>query len=84
MASSAMYRYFTSRDELLTALIVEGYDAMGEVAETAAASGGTPARRFRAVCRAVRGWALDHPHEYALLYGAPVPGQAGPRKPKSV
>ena len=32
MASSAMYRYFTSRDELLTALIVEGYDAMGEVA----------------------------------------------------
>ena len=78
MASSAMYRYFTSRDELLTALIVEGYDAMGEVAETAAASGGTAARRFRTVCRAIRGWALDHPHEYGLLYGAPVPGYHAP------
>jgi AcrR family transcriptional regulator len=78
MASSAMYRYFTSRDELLTALIVEAYDAMGEVAETAGTSGGTAARRFRAVCRAIRGWALDHPHEYALLYGAPVPGYHAP------
>ena len=78
MASSAMYRYFTSRDELLTALIVEGYDAMGEVAETAAVSGGAAARRFRTVCRAIRGWALDHPHEYALLYGAPVPGYHAP------
>jgi AcrR family transcriptional regulator len=74
MESSAMYRYFTSRDELLTALIVEAYDAMGEVAEAAASSGGTAARRFRAVCS----WALDHPHEYALLYGAPVPGYHAP------
>jgi AcrR family transcriptional regulator len=78
MASSAMYRYFTSRDELLTALIVEGYDAMGEVAEAEATAGGTAARRFQAVCRAIRGWALDHPHEYALLYGAPVPGYHAP------
>ena len=73
MASSAMYRYFTCYgDELLTALIVEAYDAMGEVAETAAASGGTAARRFQTVCRAIRGWALDHPHEYALLYSRPA------------
>src|SRR5580692_3150677 len=70
MASSAMYRYFPSRDELLTALIVEGYDALAEVAEAAAATAGTTAyKRFRTVCRAIRGWAFDHPHEYALLYG---------------
>src|SRR5580698_7394444 len=73
MASSAMYRYFPSRDELLTALIVEGYEALGEVAEQAATAGGGPARRFRTVCRAIRRWALDHPHEYALLYGSPIP-----------
>src|SRR5271166_2987747 len=78
MASSAMYRYFTSRDELLTALIVEAYDSMGEVAEAAAASGGAVAKRFRTVCRAIRGWALEHPHEYALLYGTPVPGYRAP------
>jgi AcrR family transcriptional regulator len=77
MASSAMYRYFPSRDELLTSLIVEGYDALGEVAE-AAAVGGTNLKRFRTVCRAVRGWALEHPHEYALLYGSPIPGYRAP------
>ena len=35
MASSAIYRYFPSRDELLTALIVDAYDALGDAAEHA-------------------------------------------------
>lgn len=78
MASSAMYRYFPSRDELLTALIVEGYDALADVAEAAATTGGGNLKRFRTVCRAVRGWALEHPHEYALLYGSPIPGYQAP------
>ena len=78
MASSAMYRYVASRDELLTALIVEGYDALGGVAEAAAASGGPAWQRWRAVCRAIREWALEHPHEYALLYGSPVPDYQAP------
>jgi AcrR family transcriptional regulator len=78
MAPSAMYRYFASRDELLTALIVEAYDSIGEVAEHAASSGGSAAKRLRFVCRAIRRWALEHPHEYALLYGAPVPGYRAP------
>src|SRR5215468_9022279 len=38
MASSAVYRYFASRDELLTALIIEAYDSVGEAAERAAAT----------------------------------------------
>jgi len=78
MASSAMYRYFASRDELITALIVEAYDAMGEVAEQAATTGGPAARRIAEVCRAVRAWSLDHPYEYGLLYGSPVPGYEAP------
>jgi AcrR family transcriptional regulator len=78
MASSAVYRYFPSRDELLTALIVEAYDAMGEAAEAAATTGGGTVKRLRAVCRAVRRWALDNPHEYALVYGSPVPGYEAP------
>ena len=32
MVSSAVYRYFPSRDDLLTALIVEAYDALGTAA----------------------------------------------------
>ena len=78
MASSAMYRYFKSRDELITALIVNSYDALGEVAERAAATPGSALGRFRDVCRTVRMWSLDHPHEYALLYGSPVPGYSAP------
>lgn len=78
MASSAIYRYFRSRDELLTALIIDAYDAMGAAAEAAACGDGPFPDRFRSVCRAVRGWALAHPHEYALVYGTPVPGYHAP------
>ncbi|GLW08626.1 TetR family transcriptional regulator [Microtetraspora sp. NBRC 13810] len=81
MVSSAIYRYFPSRDDLLTALIIDGYNALGEAVEQADA--GCPradhAGRWRAVCRAVREWALAHPHEYALLYGSPVPGYQAPQ-----
>lgn len=81
MVSSALYRYYPSRDELLTALIVDAYDAIGAAAETAlAATRGddAPVARWTAVCRAARGWALAHPHEYALIYGSPVPGYSAP------
>lgn len=81
MVSSAIYRYFPSRDDLLTALIIEAYDALGDAVEAAAVA--APDRldlraRWQAVCRAARDWALAHPAEYALLYGSPVPGYAAP------
>ena len=79
MASSAVYRYFASRDELLTRLIIDGYDALGAAAEAADDPSSAPRERWLAVCRAVRSWARAHPHEYALLYGSPVPGYAAPR-----
>ncbi|KPC64541.1 TetR/AcrR family transcriptional regulator [Streptomyces chattanoogensis] len=84
MVSSALYRYFPSRDDLLTALIVDAYNAVGEAAETArsaltGADARRPVARWTAVCSAVRTWALAHPHEYALIYGSPVPGYTAPR-----
>jgi len=82
MVSSALYRYFPSRDELLTALIVDAYNALGEVAEKADADVHERrdfAGRWLAVARAVRGWSLRRPHEYALIYGSPVPGYAAPQ-----
>ncbi|MFG3407015.1 TetR/AcrR family transcriptional regulator [Streptomyces sp. NPDC048142] len=81
MVSSALYRYFPSRDDLLTALIVDAFDAVGEVAERAAgehAGTAPPAGRWVAVACAVREWGLAHPHEYALIYGSPVPGYIAP------
>ena len=78
MASSAVYRYFPSRDDLLTRLIIDGYDDLGAAAEPADDPTAPPGERWLAVCRAVRAWALAHPHEYALLYGSPVPGYRAP------
>lgn len=80
MASSAVYRYYPSRDDLLTALIVDAYDALGEAAERADATCAPHDLRGRwhATCSAARDWALAHPHEYGLLYGSPVPGYAAP------
>ncbi|MFF5899631.1 TetR/AcrR family transcriptional regulator [Streptomyces argenteolus] len=83
MVSSALYRYFPSRDDLLTALIVDAYDAVGEAAEAARAtpggSAGPHSARWTTVACAVRAWALAHPHEYALIYGSPVPGYSAPQ-----
>jgi AcrR family transcriptional regulator len=80
MASSALYRYFRSRDELLTRLIVDAYDSLGAAAEAAEAEvdRGDLVGRFTAICASVRTWALAHPNEYALIYGSPVPGYAAP------
>jgi AcrR family transcriptional regulator len=80
MVSSAVYRYFPSRDELLTALIVDAYEAVAAAAEQAerASARATVAGRWSAIARAIRSWARAHPHEYALIYGSPVPGYRAP------
>ncbi|MFC8799094.1 TetR/AcrR family transcriptional regulator [Promicromonospora sp. NPDC057138] len=82
MVSSAVYRYFPSRDALLTALLIEAYDELGEAAEAAeagVADRSDIAARWLATFRAVRGWCIAHPGEFGLLYGTPVPGYAAPR-----
>jgi AcrR family transcriptional regulator len=84
MVSSALYRYYPSRDDLLTALIIDAYNALGAAAEqaiarTALAAGAVPAReQLIAACHAVRDWARSNPQEYALVYGSPVPGYRAP------
>lgn len=78
MVSSAVYRYVASRDELLTLLIIESYNAVGLAAERAADSGGSATERFVAIASAVRDWGRAHPHEFALLHGSPVPGYRAP------
>lgn len=81
MVSSAIYRYFASRDDLLTALIIDAYDALGEATEKAGAGPHRDdhAGRWLAVTRAARVWAVASPHEYALIYGSPVPGYVAPQ-----
>jgi AcrR family transcriptional regulator len=82
MVSSAVYRYFPSRDDLLTALIIDGYNDIGAAAEQAdgACRPDDYHGRWLAACRAIRDWALAHPHEYSLVYGSPVPGYQAPEQ----
>jgi AcrR family transcriptional regulator len=79
MVSSALYRYFPSRDRLLTDLIIDAYNAIGEAAERADPGEGTPRERWLAIWQGTRDWARAHPHEYALIYGSPIPGYAAPQ-----
>jgi AcrR family transcriptional regulator len=80
VVSSAVYRYVGSRDELLTLLLVDAYNDLGDAVDAAVES--VPADdfrgRFRALAGAVRGWALREPARYGLLFGSPVPGYQAP------
>ena len=88
MAPSALYRYFDGRDALLTALILTAYEALATEAERAAdqaeaaadpkAGSAGDAERWLAVPRALRSWALEHPHQWGLIFGTPVPGYEAP------
>lgn len=76
MVSSAVYRYFPTREALLTAMILESYQSL------AAALGEVRARRadlrWKALGSAMRDWAIERPHEFQLIYGTPVPGYVAP------
>lgn len=86
LVSSAVYRYVDSRDELLTLLVIDGYDELGDAVDAALESVATTnhADRLRAIGRAVRTWALAEPATYALLFGSPVPGYRAPAERTTV
>lgn len=82
MTPPALYRYFKSRDALVTALIVDAYDSMADALEN---SVGEQAQndfygRFYALMCTYRQWALDHSSEYALMFGASLASPDLPRE----
>jgi AcrR family transcriptional regulator len=82
LAPSALYRYFDGRDALLSALIMGAYESLAAEAERAAdrahEAGTSDVDRWLEVPRAARRWALERPHEWALIFGTPVPGYEAP------
>ncbi|GAA4811722.1 TetR/AcrR family transcriptional regulator [Tomitella cavernea] len=78
VVSSAVYRYVRNRDELLTLLVVDAYDELGDAVDSAVEENAEPPEQFRQLGQAVRAWALHEPARYALLYGTPVPGYEAP------
>ena len=80
MTAPALYRYFGSRDELVTGLVSDAYSALADAMEAAveAAGPGRHAERVRAAFGAFRSWGLEHPTEFALIFGSPIPGYVAP------
>lgn len=80
MVSSAVYRYVADRDALLTLLVVDAYDEVGDLVDMTLVRESRRRwdSRLLAISQTVREWALAEPARYALLYGSPVPGYAAP------
>ncbi|WP_242614159.1 TetR/AcrR family transcriptional regulator [Actinomadura roseirufa] len=80
MTSGALYSYYDTRDDLLTALIADVYGSLADVLAAARDSvpASDPAGRMMAYARAYRQWAITHPDEFRLLYGDPAPGYQVP------
>ncbi|HYO89847.1 MAG TPA: TetR/AcrR family transcriptional regulator [Candidatus Limnocylindrales bacterium] len=79
LTAPALYRYFPSLDDLITALIVENFTALAEALETARDQAvGGPVERLRAVMMAYRAWAVARATDFQLIYGNPIPGYHAP------
>ncbi|WP_345557847.1 TetR/AcrR family transcriptional regulator [Nonomuraea rosea] len=74
MSGPALYRYYASRDELITELIRDAYQSLATTVRAAA----EPGPDVAALAQALRRWALDDPQRYLLIYGTPVPGYHAP------
>ncbi|OIJ68190.1 TetR/AcrR family transcriptional regulator [Streptomyces mangrovisoli] len=72
MTGPALYRYFGSRDDLLTELVTDAYRSLADTFRAASGEGLT------GLGHALRGWALADPQRYFLVYGTPVPGYHAP------
>jgi AcrR family transcriptional regulator len=76
MTAPALYRYYADRDDLLSELMVDGFEQMS-TALTEALESADPddlAARIRAVCVAYRAFAKEDPSRFSLLFGLPNPG----------
>lgn len=77
----AIYHYFASLDDLTTALIVDSFNALADTLEEASGHSVAPTavgKLFDALV-AYRQWAIDHPIDFQLIYGNPIPGYIAPR-----
>jgi AcrR family transcriptional regulator len=82
MTAPALYRYFSDRDALLSALVADAYNDLADTVEAARARvpADDPTGRWYAVAQAFRVWAVREPQQFALIFGAPVPGFVMPQE----
>lgn len=80
MTGPALYRYFASRDALLTELVTDAYRDLGDALwESVKATEGEDVRaRLRHQAHVFRKWAWAQPARFWLIFGTPVPGYRAP------
>ena len=75
LSAPALYRYFGSHEDLISALIADLYDELTD--SLVALRDGDPESdlgdKLFLIAGGLRDWALAHPAEFGLLFGAPVP-----------
>lgn len=76
MVSSAVYRYYPSKEALITALIEESYADLAARLESI--HGSSPAETWLRRANEMRAWALEFPHDFQLIYGTPIPDYSAP------
>jgi len=80
ITAPAIYNYFPDRDALVTALIVDAYQAFGDaqLASIQNLPSDDFSGRLLASGLAYRQWAHQHPQRYQLIFGTPIPGYEAP------
>lgn len=68
MTAPGLYRYFPSLEELVAAVTVDLFGELCDAMERAADPAPDPFARMLALSRAFRRWAVEHPHEFGLLF----------------
>ena len=80
VTAPAIYNYFSDRDALVTALIIEAFQSFGDAQRNACNI--VPAQdlagRMWATGMAYRRWAVEYPQRYQLIFGTPIPGYVAP------
>lgn len=84
MTAPGLYRYVPSHEDLVTLLVADLYDELTAWLVRAAGEVGTDsaAARLTVLVRAFRGWAVQHPAEFGLIFGSPMPQAVDESNPK--
>ncbi len=82
ITAPAIYNYFPQLEDLITALIVDAFNALADAMEAAevAEASERPYDKIMALCMAYREWAVAHPTVFQLIYGNPIPGYHAPEE----
>lgn len=78
ISAPALYHYFSSMDDLITALILDAFNGLADACEAGRNAEETTLTQIRGAMHGYRNWALAHPTQFQLIYGNPIPGYEAP------